>query len=108
MVSPTREASNGILGIDQTFRQSGELRPAEFPLGIKLIDEAHDPGLFFRREAFDFVNDLRRSHSGRLIRVPKSIKSCLANRLPFRVNGEANERRKGKGESGKLRRGRGG
>ena len=68
----------GILGVDQTFSQSGQLGAAEFSLGIELIDEAHDTGLLFRREPFDLVNDLRRSHSTRLIRVFEILKFCRA------------------------------
>lgn len=75
---PDARSFHGVLCIDQTFSQGGQLRTAELSLGIELTDEAHDTGLFFRGETFDLVNDLRRGHRARLIRGLEIIKLCRA------------------------------
>ena len=72
IVSRTREASPGILGIDQTCRQGRRLGTAKLSLGVQLINKAHDTGLLFGGKAFDLVDNLRRSHDVRLIRVPRA------------------------------------
>ena len=58
MRSPTVKTANDALAnhssfgrvfrIEETFGHSGKLWPAEFPLGIGLVDEADDARLLFR------------------------------------------------------------
>ncbi|SRR6266496_144038 len=74
MVSRTREASAGSSALIRRSARVDKLRAAELPFGIELINEAHNTGLFFRGETFDLVNDLRRSHRSRLIRLFEIIK----------------------------------
>jgi hypothetical protein len=65
---------DGIFGIDQPFGQRGKLGTAEFSLGVELIDKSYHPRLLFGGETFDFVDNLRRSHRGKLMRELQSIK----------------------------------
>ena len=72
MRSPTVKTANDALAnhgsfgrvfrVDETFGQGGKLWPAEFPLGIELVDEAYDARLLFGVKSFDLIDDLRRCH----------------------------------------------
>ena len=67
-----------VLCIDQSCGQGGQLGTAQLSLGIKLIDETNDTGLFVWSEALYFVDNLRRRHGPILVRRFRFFKSCSA------------------------------
>ncbi|PYL88888.1 MAG: hypothetical protein DMF14_15320 [Verrucomicrobia bacterium] len=72
MRSPTVKTANDALAnhgsfgrvfrVDETFGQGGKLWPAEFPLGIELVDEADNARLLFRIKSLDLIDYLRCCH----------------------------------------------
>ena len=72
MRSPTVKTANDTLAnhgsfgrvfrVDETFGQGGKLWPAEFPLGIELVDEADNARLLFRIKPLDLIDYLRCCH----------------------------------------------
>jgi len=72
MRSPTVKTANDALAnhgsfgrvfrVDETFSQGGKLWPAEFPLGIELVDEADNARLLFRIKSLDLIDYLRCCH----------------------------------------------
>ena len=66
---PQHRCLGGVRGGDHSSGERSQFFVGELPFSVQPIGKSNDPGLFFRRENLDLVNDLISRH-------PQTLRVC--------------------------------